>query len=164
MDLYKLPVLLILLSVATAPGALPQKHTLYFFYAPSCPHCSNLETFFKMNGIYGEYDVRRINAVENLRLFQDLSDTYGIPGNLRDEVPVVFVLNSSTYCVTDTECIRLFKDGLEKIGPENETEKKLARELLPTNVLFVMRWSLDLFAGLGGFIDRLSPECPSCLI
>jgi len=91
--LFLLICLVIAPVAASRGGADDGIVDVYYFYGEGCPHCSNVEPI--LGSIEDSYPVR-VHRYEvygdgdNLQLFNDVSDSYGIP--LVDRgVPTVFV-------------------------------------------------------------------------
>lgn len=57
------------------------KKKAYFFYGDTCPHCKNVEAYFRENGIYDKYDISSLEFSNpfNTRLLLKFGDAFNDP-------------------------------------------------------------------------------------
>lgn len=73
----------ILLLVIPFISSAQEKKSAVYFYADWCPHCKNVDAYFKKNGLYEKYDIRKLNfdASNNKELLKNIFDEIKYAGN-----------------------------------------------------------------------------------
>ncbi|MDD3487186.1 MAG: hypothetical protein PHF35_02285 [Candidatus Moranbacteria bacterium] len=89
------------------------KKTAYFFYLDTCPHCHNVDDYFTQNGIYGKYDIVKLDASagKNGELLMKLYEANGYPEEQRGGVPVVAF--GDKFLIGDKPIIDNFEKEIE---------------------------------------------------
>lgn len=65
---------------------------LFFFHSPGCPHCANMRIFLdEMEDKYQHLIIHEYNINQNIGLFFDLADKYGLDVSDGLRVPVIFI-------------------------------------------------------------------------
>ncbi len=121
----RLALLVTLLTlIIVMPFAAAEEIDLYFFYAPGCPHCSEVSDFLDSN-INGSYPVtiHKLNTLDESEFFLQIQQDFGVPSTQWSLVPKVFV--GGFYCVGDSPCISSLEEEIEKAvgtpGPPDNT-------------------------------------------
>jgi len=78
----KLVIILSLLLIPVLTFAQDAgKKKAYYFYGEQCPHCKNVDAYFTENGIYGKYDISKLEFSNpfNGRLLLKFGEAYNDP-------------------------------------------------------------------------------------
>ncbi len=135
------------------PMASAQGTDLYFFYAPGCPHCSEVSDFLDSN-INGSYPVtiHKLNTLDEPEFFLQMQRDYDVPPTQWGLVPKVFV--GDYYCIGDSTCISSL---------EGEIEKALGEPGPPDNTGLVPEINYLHLAGLAA-VDAVNPCALAVLV
>lgn len=100
-----------------------EKKTAIYFYADWCPHCQNVNKFFKENGVYAQYDIQKLNFDEPANKVK-LNKMFGEKGYKGESgIPAIFV--DGKVLTGDKDIITYFQSQLPaKIEPEPVEEEK----------------------------------------
>lgn len=79
MKKYLLVLILTLPFLVFAQGDAKKK--AYYFYGEQCPHCKNVDEYFKANGIYDQYEIKKleVNNPFSKRLFLEFGEAFEDP-------------------------------------------------------------------------------------
>jgi len=82
------------------------KKKAYYFYGETCPHCKNVDEYFKANGIYDQYEIKKLETSNpfSKRLFFEFGEAFEDPN--WGGVPVVIFENK--YLLGDQPIIDNF--------------------------------------------------------
>lgn len=127
--------------------AQTEKPSFTYFYADWCPHCQNVNKFFKDNGVYEKYDVQKLNfdKAENKIKLKKLFEEKGYGG--QSGIPAI--LYEDKLLVGDTPIIDFFKKELEKFSKEEKEIPKIGNALN----------NIPLWALIGGALADASNPC-----
>ncbi len=84
-------IILLLLSLPLFSFGQEKKKAVYF-YAETCSHCKKVDEYFLANGIYGKYDIKKIEASGATEI-QLLNEYFDVFGDVRTEdrgYPAIF--------------------------------------------------------------------------
>lgn len=83
-------ILLLLLALPLISFGQEKKKAIYF-YTETCPHCVRVDQYFKNNGVYDKYSIKKIEASDsqNFNLLNQFFDAYGVKAENRG-YPVIF--------------------------------------------------------------------------
>ena len=94
--LIKSLIILLLILVFLSPTkalAEVKKDAIYYFWGQGCPHCAQVDKFFKEKGFYDKYPIVKKEIYfnrENATLLNEYYDKYQVPLDHRG-VPAVFI-------------------------------------------------------------------------
>lgn len=104
------------------------KKKAYYFYGEQCPHCKNVDEYFKANGIYDKYEITKLEVMSNPfngKIFLEFGKAFG----KSDWGGVPAVVFGDKYLVGDTPIIDNFEkeianvDAVELPDPEKISKK-----------------------------------------
>lgn len=106
-----------------------EKKTAIYFYADWCPHCQNVNKFFKENGIYETYDIQKLNfdEKENKVKLTRMFAQYNYKGDAG--IPAIFI--DGKVLTGDKDIIAYFQSQLPAkeediaVPIQKETENKI---------------------------------------
>ena len=107
-------ILLIFLALPLISFGQEKKKAIYF-YTETCPHCLRVSQYFSDNGIYGKYEIKKIEASDsqNFDLLNQFFDAYGIESKNRG-YPVIFF--DTKVIIGDQPIINNLVSEIEKVG------------------------------------------------
>jgi cytochrome c biogenesis protein CcdA/glutaredoxin-related protein len=113
MKKYLLILLVIFIFPVIAFAQQTEKKKAVYFYSETCPHCVRVDQYFKDNGIYEKYDIKRVDAVdqENVVLLNGMYDAFGVADKDK-KIPVIFFSNK--LLVGDEPTIKSFVSQIEE--------------------------------------------------
>ncbi|MFA5926459.1 MAG: hypothetical protein WC831_06075 [Parcubacteria group bacterium] len=94
------------------------KKKAYYFYGDQCPHCHNVDEYFKANGIYEKYDISKLEFSNpfNTRLLLKFGDAY----NDSNKGAVPAVAFGDKFIVGDQPIIDNFTREIDAAENANE--------------------------------------------
>lgn len=104
-----------------------EKKKAIYFYTETCPHCVRVNEYFRSNGIYEKYEIKRIEASspENYGRLNQYFDAFGVASEKRG-YPVIFFADQ--MLIGDQPIIGNFVSEIESadafLFPNPETIKK----------------------------------------
>lgn len=104
-----------------------EKKKAIYFYTETCPHCVRVSEYFQNNGIYGKYEIKKVEAsgLENYAELNQYFDAFGIASEKRG-YPVIFF--GTQMFIGDQPIIDNFVGEIEKSDatffPDPELIKK----------------------------------------
>ncbi len=109
-----------------------EKKSFQYFYAGWCSHCQKVDEFFKSNGVYGKFDVEKINfnSLSGKNRLTELFKEHNYGGQAG--IPAVAI--DEKLIVGDEPIISYFKNNFE-LSEETKKEKKSAGTPFPLLVL-----------------------------
>lgn len=123
-------ILFLLLPVLTLAQDAGKKKA-YYFFGEQCPHCQNVDEYFKANGIYEKYDIMKLEFSNpfNARLLVKFGDVF--KSEFKGSVPAVAF--GDKFLVGDAPIIENFEKEIanvetkelpdpEKIGRSGDQE------------------------------------------
>ena len=83
-------LLAVFLPVIASAQTVQQKKAVYF-YSATCVHCERVNQYFQDNGIYGKYDIQKIevSSADNFNQLNQYFDAEGVAADKRG-YPVIF--------------------------------------------------------------------------
>ena len=105
MNLRFITLVLLLIPVLVFAQSDTKKKA-YYFYGEQCPHCQKVDEYFKANGIYDKYEIKKleVNNPFSKRLFLEFGEAFEDPK--WGGVPVVIFENK--YLLGDQPIIDNF--------------------------------------------------------
>lgn len=118
-----LALILILLPVLVFAQDSPKKKA-YYFYGEQCPHCHNVDEYFRASGIYDKYDIMKLEISNpfNARLLVKFGDVFR--SEFKGSVPAIAF--GDKFLVGDTPIIENFDremDAAENAGELPDPDK-----------------------------------------
>ncbi len=153
-------------SVSTDRSA--EKKAVYF-YQETCEHCQKVNAYFESQGIYGKYDIEKIetSGAVNIALLNKFFDAFNIPADKRG-FPVIFF--GDKVIIGDQPIINGFVKGIDQTDASQfPTPDSIRNDLKNENVAAQSKkapvpTSLIISAIGAALVDAINPCALAVLI
>lgn len=134
-------ILIILLFPIFAFGQQIEKKKALYFYSETCPHCVRVDQYFKENGIYDKYDIKKVDAVDekNVVFLNEMFNAFGFSDKDK-KIPAIFfsnkVLVGDAPIMGEDKEIQSFVSQIEEIDASFfPTPESVKRDLRATETV-----------------------------
>ena len=119
---------LLLVPVLVLAQDAPKKKA-YYFFGETCPHCKNVDEYFKANGIYDKYEITKLEVMSNPfngKIFLEIGKAFG----KSDWGGVPTIVFEDKYLIGDEPIIESFEKEIANVEamelPDPEKIKKIS--------------------------------------